>query len=165
VIARALCLACALAGCAASADLGALHEPIAQPKGASLTAHLGFGGGGLRHGRTVVAFGPDTRVDVASGGSRWTIGASVMGGIRTGPVYLDARVGVWHAITSTADEATAVPSFELGTYVPLHEKFDPTHPQYGSASAGLVAGVRADLDDTRYLTVFVGYAAFLMPGY
>ncbi|HTL36084.1 MAG TPA: hypothetical protein VL326_23295, partial [Kofleriaceae bacterium] len=108
----------------------------------------------------------DTRVDVASGGSRWTAGASVLGGLKIVPkFFLDARVGIWRAIVSGASEETIVPSFELGGYVPLEERYDPKYPMHGASSTGVVFGVREDLDVVRYFSVFVGYAIFILPGY
>lgn len=163
-----LCVAAvALSGCAASVDGGVLTHPTAMPKGAALGAHLGMGGGGMSTSPYLLGFDLDTRVDIASGGSRWSGGASVLGGIKVVPkFFLDARIGVWKAIVSSApSEASVVPTFELGGYVPLDEKYDPKHPQFGSSDSGVVFGVREDLDDASYFTVFVGYAIFLSPGY
>jgi hypothetical protein len=79
--------------------------------------------------------------------------------------FLNARVGIWRAIVSSSAEASIVPSFELGAYVPLRERFDAAKPQHGASSDGLVFGIREDLDEVSYFTVFVGYALFLLPGY
>lgn len=156
----------ALGGCIASVDGGLLTHPTAMPKGTALGAHLGMGGGGTSTSQYIVGFDLDTRVDIASGGSRWSGGASAIGGIKVVPkFFLDARVGIWKAIVSSSSEATVVPTFELGGYIPLDEKTDPKHPQYGSSNRGVVFGVREDLDDAHYFTVFVGYALFILPGY
>jgi hypothetical protein len=162
---RALVLV-ALSGCAASIDGGVIQEPALSPKGGSITAHLGMGGGGMSTSPYMLSVGIDTRVDVASGGSRWTAGGSALGGLKLHPkFFLDARVGVWTAIVSGTQEATVVPSFELGGFVPLNERYDPKHPMHGSGVTGIVFGIREDLDEVNYTTVFVGYAIFLMPGY
>ena len=156
----------ALTGCIASVDGGVLTHPTAMPKGAALGAHLGMGGGGMSTSKYLLGFDLDTRVDIASGGSRWSAGASALGGIKIVPkFFLDARIGIWKAIVSSSSEATVVPTFELGGYIPLHEMYDPKHPQYGASSTGVVVGVREDLDEANYFTVFVGYALFLIPGY
>ena len=154
-----------LAGCAVGIDGGVLTHPELRPKGASGNLHLGIGGGGTPNADRLLAFSLDTRVDVASGGSRWAGGASVLGGVRIpGGVFLDGRFGVWRAIVSSADEAAAVPSAELGAYIPLNDRYDPKHPEHGESSTGIAFGVREDFDDDRYFTVFVGYSGFLMPG-
>jgi hypothetical protein len=162
---RALIGLTALAGCALGVDAGVLQQPTLDPKGASLNAHIGAGGGGGSRSRYVVALNLDTRIDIASGGSRWAAGTSLLGGVRLPGFFVDARVGIWRAIVSSADEAAVVPSFELGAFVPLHERFDPKHPQHGESADGLVVGIREDLDEASYFTVFVGYALFLVPGY
>jgi hypothetical protein len=162
-----LALALLLASsCAASIDGGVITQPTLSPKGGSVTGHLAMGGGGMSTSPYMLSVGIDTRVDVASGGSRWTAGGSVLGGLKLHPkFFLDGRIGIWRAIVSGTSEATVVPSFELGGFVPLRERFDPKHPQYGSDSTGIVFGLREDLDEVNYFTVFVGYAVFLMPGY
>jgi hypothetical protein len=148
-----------------SVDGGVLTHPEGRPKGASANAHIGFGGGGTPNATKLLALSIDTRVDVASGGSRWAAGGSVLGGIRVPGAFLEARVGVWRAIVSGADEAKAVPSFELGAYIPLNDRFDPKQPMHGESSTGINFGLREDIDDARYLTVFVGYSLFIIPGY
>jgi hypothetical protein len=157
----------ALSGCIASADIGPIQQPTLTPRVASGTAHLAIGGGGTRQSEVIVGLGLDTRVDVAGGSnSRWAAGASAIGGVKIVPqFFLTGRIGIWKAIVSAAPEATVVPSFELGGYIPLDEKYDPKHPQFGASSTGIIAGVREDLDDRRYFTVFVGYALFILPGY
>jgi hypothetical protein len=154
-----------LAGCALGIDTGVLQRQPADLKGASAGLHMGFGGGGMTTNRYALGVQIDTRVDVASDGSRWTGGSSVLGGVNLGGVYLDGRAGVWRAIVSGASEASIVPTLELGVFVPLTEHYDPKHPQYGENAAGFVAGVREDFDRSSYFTVFVGYAIFLIPGY
>jgi hypothetical protein len=161
---RRLPLLCALAGCALDADLGAIQRPTLQDVGASANAHAGFGGIGPK---LALALTLDTRVDVAGDGSRWAGGASFLGGLPIGPATVFARAGVWRAIVSSAPEAAAVPTFALGAYVPLHE-VRPKRPEdakYGSSSQGLIVGVRDDIDTNNYLTVFVGLALFVSPGY
>ena len=153
-------------GCAASIDGGLLQQPALSPKGGSVTGHIGMGGGGMSTSPYMLAIDLDTRVDVASGGSRWTAGASALGGLKIVPkFFLDARVGIWRAIVSGASESSVVPSFELGGYVPLEERYDKKYPEHGTSSTGVVFGVREDLDQVNYFTVFVGYAIFIIPGY
>ena len=161
----AISSAALFAGCALGVDGGVLQRPPLSPRGASLTGHIGLGGGGMSTSRYLLAFDLDTRVDIASDASRWAAGASALGGIKLPGFFLDARVGIWRAIVSGGPEASAVPSFELGAYVPLRERFDPARPEHGASSDGLVLGIREDLDEERYFTVFVGYALFLLPGY
>jgi hypothetical protein len=126
---------------------------------------MGFGGGGTKESPLLLGLGLDSRVDVASGGSRWNAGLSALGGVRLGPAYLTGRIGFWRAILSGADEAAAVPTFELGGYVPLAERYDKQHPQFGSSATGVTFGIRDDIDTLNYVTLFVGYAAFISPGY
>jgi hypothetical protein len=154
-----------LSGCALGADVGVLQQPALHPTGGSLKGRIGIGGGGSRDGTYLLAFDLDTRIDIASGGSRWAAGTSVLGGVNIAGVYGLGRIGVWRAIVSGADEASAVPTFELGAFVPLREQFDPKHPQHGQSSAGVMFGIREDIDEENYFTVFVGYALFVMPGY
>ena len=156
-------LGCA-SGCALGADAGLLTQPTAQPKGGSLNMHAAIGGGGMTTSDYLFSAGLDTRVDVASGGSRWTAGGSVLGGMKFLTTFLTARAGVWRAITSSTTERAAVPSFELGAYVPLNEHYDAKHPEHGSSDDGIVLGVREDLDHDSYFTVFVGYSLFIAPG-
>ena len=162
-----LALVCSLGACVASADLAAIQQPTLAPRGASGTAHLAIGGGGMSTSDWLLGLGLDTRIDAASGNnSRWAAGASALGGVKIVPkFFLTGRIGVWRAIVSSAQEAAAVPSFELGGYIPLDEKYDAKHPQFGASSSGIVLGVREDLDDRRYFSVFVGYALFILPGY
>ena len=54
---------------------------------------------------------------------------------------------------------------KLGGYVPLNERYDKKYPEHGMSSTGVVFGVREDLDEVNYFTVFVGYAIFILPGY
>jgi len=159
---RSLLVLCALAGCALDADLGAIQRPTLKDVGASANAHAGLGGIGPKF---ALALTLDTRVDVAGDGSRWAGGASFFGGLPVGPAMVFARAGVWRAIVSSAPEAAAVPSFALGAYVQLHEvRPEPGRPT-GSSSQGLIVGVRDDIDTNNYLTVFVGLALFVSPGY
>jgi hypothetical protein len=160
----AMLLGCT-SGCVLAGDAGVLSQPALEPKGGSLNGHMAIGGGGMTTNDFLLALGIDTRVDVARGGSRWAAGASALGGVRISKLYLTGRVGVWRAIVSGADEASAVPTFELGGYVPLDERFDPKYPEHGASSAGVVFGVREDLDHANYFTAFVGYALFIAPGY
>lgn len=153
-----------LAGCALDADLGVIQRAPLHDVGGSANAHAGFGGLGPKF---ALALGVDTRVDVAGDGSRWAGGASFLGGLPVGPATILARVGVWRAIVSSAPEAAAVPSFSLAAYVPMHE-VRPKRPEdakYGSSSQGLIVGVRDDIDTNNYLTVFIGMALFVSPGY
>lgn len=161
----AICAAALLAGCALGVDGGVLQHPPLSPRGASLTGHIGLGGGGMSTSRYLLAFDLDTRIDIASDASRWAAGTSALGGIKLPGFFLDARVGIWRAIVSGGAEASVVPSFELGAYVPLRERFDAARPEHGANSDGLVLGIREDLDEESYFTVFVGYALFLLPGY
>jgi len=157
---------CALAGCALDADLGVIQRPTLNDVGASANAHVGLGGIGPKF---ALALTVDTRVDVAGDGSRWAGGASFLGGLPLpfGGATVFARAGVWRAIVSSAPEGAVVPTFALGTYVPLHE-VRPKRPEdakYGSSSQGVIVGVRDDIDTNNYLTVFVGLALFISPGY
>jgi hypothetical protein len=165
--AASLLLLSLLGGCALGADAGLLQQPVFSPKGASMTGRLGVGGGGMRDGNYLLGIDLDTRVDIASDGSRWAAGASVLGGVNVGGigVYEFGRVGVWRAIVSGAPEASAVPTLELGAFVPVRERFDPKRPEHGASADGVIFGVREDIDEVSYTTVFVGYALFLSPGY
>jgi hypothetical protein len=154
-----------LTGCVLGGDAGLLTRDPSDPRGASGTVHMALGGGGMEASRYILSLGFDSRIDLASGGSRWTGGGSVLGGIRTGPLYIDARAGVWRAIVSSVPEGSIAPTLELGGYVPTGEKFDPKHPQFGSSDEGVVFGIREDFDLVNYFTVFVGYALFISPGY
>ena len=162
-----LALLGALGGCVASADLGAIQQPTLTPRGASGSGHLAIGGGGMTTSDWILGLGIDTRIDAASGGnSRWAAGASALGGVKiVSTFFLTGRIGIWKAIVSSAPEATVVPSFELGGYIPLAEKYDPKHPQFGASSTGIMVGVREDLDERKYFSIFVGYALFILPGY
>jgi hypothetical protein len=162
-----LALVGALGGCVASADLAAIQQPTLTPRGVSGTGHLAIGGGGMSTSDWLLGIGMDTRIDAASGdNARWAAGASALGGVKIVPkFFLTGRIGIWKAIVSRAPEATAVPSFELGGYIPLAEKYDPKQPKFGASSTGIVFGVREDVDDRNYFSVFVGYALFILPGY
>jgi hypothetical protein len=140
-----------------------LQRDPADPRGVSATGHMAMGGGGMDYNNFLLALGLDTRVDVASGGSRWAAGASGLGGVRLGPVFVDGRLGIWRAITSSTSEGWA-PSFELGGYIPTSERFDDKHPEHGEDNRGIVFGIREDLDVVNYFTIFVGYAVFIAPG-
>jgi hypothetical protein len=152
----------AAAGCALTSDLGVLQRAPAEGMGGSLVGHWGIGA----VDRNVVAGGVDVRGDVAAGGSRFAVGASMLGGLAIGSEKVLARAGVWHAPVSTTSERTLVPTFELAGYVPIHDHpTDPKHPEWGTSSAGVVFGVREDLDSVAYTTIFVGLALFILPGY
>lgn len=153
------------AGCALGADAGVLTQPTLHPKGGSGTVHLGFGDGGMSTSDAVLAVSLDSRVDIASGGSRWNVGASALGGVHLPGFFPFGRVGVWRAIVSGATENAAVPSFELGAFIPTSERYDAKHPQYGASVKGFVVGIREDIDDVNYFTVFVGGTLFVVPGY
>jgi hypothetical protein len=159
-----LLLVTGFAGCVFSGDGGILGRDPTDPRGVSATMHWHAGGGGGRSGRFLASAGVDTHIDVASGGSRWSGGGSVLGGVRTGPLYFDARAGVWRAIVSSTSEGLA-PTFEVGGYVPLDEHDDPKHPEHGYNNSGVVFGIRQDFDVVNYFTVFIGYALFIIPGY
>lgn len=152
-------------GCVFSGDGGILQRNPGDPRGVAATGHWHMGGGGMPEAKLIASMGIDTRIDVASGGSRWSGGASALGGVRTGPLYLDARAGVWRAIVSSTSEEGLAPSFELGGYVPLEGHIDPKHPERGENNSGVVFGIREDFDVVNYFTVFVGYALFIVPGY
>lgn len=153
-----------LTGCAFAADLGALQRDPGDLKGASATGHIAMGGAGPGK---LLTLGVDTRVDLASGGSRWTAGGSLLGGIQLGslPAYLDARAGIWRAIVSSTSEGSIAPSLELGAFIPLDSYSDPKYPEHGSGTSGVTFGVREDFDNVNYFTVFIGYALFIAPGY
>jgi hypothetical protein len=150
----------AATGCAMSADLGVIQHAPGDRTGGSGTAHLGMGGAG----KYVAALSLDTRVDVAEGGSRWAAGATLLGGVPIGRANLLARAGVWRAIVSGTPERAAVPTFELGAYIPLREVI-PDKPEHGTSTQGVIFGVRDDVDTLNYVTVFVGVAMFIIPGY
>ena len=148
------------AGCALNADLGMIQHAPLDHAGGSLTGHMGIGGVGDR----LFAVQLDGRVDVADHASRFIGGASVAAGASLGPAVVYGRAGIWHAIVSSAPEDSVVPSFELGGYVPTGEQHD-SDPRHGSSSQGVTFGVRDDLDTLNAVTVFVGVALFMMPGY
>ena len=159
--APSLTLSCLLiTGCAAGADLGVLQQGLGQGGGGSLTAHLGMGVVPER----ILVVELDARADVAASGDRIAVGASVLGGLPLGPVTALARAGVWHAVASNTDERGAVPTFELAGFVPLR-KHGTRGDMRGQGAAGIVFGVREDLDAVAYTTVFVGVRMFLVPGY
>jgi hypothetical protein len=149
-----------LTGCALNAELGAVQHAPLDHAGGSLAGHLGIGGAGDR----LFAVQLDARVDVAEHASRFIGGGSVAGGVSLGPAILYGRAGIWHAVVSSAPEDSAVPSFELAGYVPLETHRDD-NPQHGSFAQGVTFGVRDDLDTLNAVTVFVGVALFMMPGY
>ena len=149
-----------LTGCAAGADLGVLQQGLGQGGGASVTSHLGFGAVPDR----IVVVELDARADVATSGNRVALGASVLGGLPLGPLHVLARAGVWRAVTSNTEERGAVPTFELMGFVPLRKHGAPGDLR-GQSAAGIVFGVREDLDVDAYTTVFVGVRMFMVPGY
>jgi hypothetical protein len=155
---RTLALA-ALAGCSWSTDLGVLHGNGGT--GGSLDGHVGAGA----VQREILVVDVSMRGDVATGGSRFAYGASVLGGLPIGQYHVLARAGVWNAPASTRAENTVVPTFELGGFIPL--RADPLEPpsKYGWGASGIIFGVREDLDVSAYTTVFVGLQLFLIPGY
>lgn len=157
----ALVIACGACACATSTELGLLQHAPGDGTGGSLTGHFGLGA----VQREVLAVSLDLRGDVATSGNRFAAGASVLGGVPIGPGELLARVGIWRAVTSSVVERAAVPTFELAGFVPLVHRDEPKHSMYGYSSAGLVFGVREDLDEVAYTTLFVGLALFFMPGY
>lgn len=149
-------------GCASSIDLGLLQKAPADGTGGSMTGHMGIGAVEDK----VVVVQADMRGDVAASGHRFALGGSVLGGLPIGRLKLLGRVGLWHAIASTADENTIVPTFEIAGYAPLNDHpRDAKQPQFGASSAGVMFGVREDLDDSAYTTVFIGLALFFVPGY
>jgi hypothetical protein len=88
----------------------------------------------------------------------------VLGGFRVaGNARVLARAELWHAVLSSTSERTFVPSFELAGYVPTREDERPGG-QSGWGSTGIVFGVREDLDDIAYTTLFIGVGAMLVPG-
>ncbi len=154
--------AVALTACATSTDLGLLQRGIGDGTGGSLAGHFGIGAVPDK----ILAASFDVRGDLATSGDRFAIGGSVLGGLPVHAFKLLARAGVWHAVASTSVERSIVPTFELAGYVPLNDHpTDPKHPEWGTSTAGVVIGVREDLDLTAYTTVFVGLALFLVPGY
>lgn len=157
----AIAVAIGATGCAMNADLGVLQRRVADGTGGSLTGHLGVG----MVPRNIVAVQIDSRLDVAASGSRFGVGASVLGGLPIGPVRALGRAGLWAAAVSSSPERTAVPTFELAVFVPLYEEpEDPKH-RFGPLARGVVVGVREDLDVAAYTTIFVGVALFIVPGY
>ena len=148
------------AGCALNAELGAVQHAPLDHAGGSLAGHMGIGGAATR----MLAIQVDARVDVAEHASRFIGGASAAGGVSLGPAMVYGRAGIWHAIVSSAPEDSVVPSFELGGYVPLESHADGD-PRHGSFTEGMTFGVRDDLDTLNAVTVFVGVALFMEPGY
>jgi hypothetical protein len=148
--------------CAASANVGVVQHDTLAGVGGTGEAHLGLGG--VMKPIAVVDVG--TRVDVAPGGSRWTIGTSVLGGLPIAHGFRAlARAGVWRAIVSSADERIVVPSFELAVSIPVRELPMEPPSKYGWNASGIVVGVREDLDVIAYTTLFVGYQLLFVPGY
>ncbi len=158
-----LALGVLFAGCATSMDLGLLQHAPGDGTGGSLTGHMGFGGGVDK----LVAVQLDLRGDVAESGSRFAVGGSVLGGLPIVDRYrVLARAGVWHSAYTSTTDRSLVPTFEVAGFIPLNDHpTTPKHPEYGRSEAGLVIGVREDLDTAAYTTVFVGLAVFLLPGY
>lgn len=155
-------IAFALVGCATSADLGLLQHAPGSGTGGSLTGHWDTG----LVGDDVVAVGVDVRGDIAASGDRFAVGANVLGGLPIGRYKVLARAGLWRAAFSNTAERAVVPTFELAGYVPWSgPPTDPKHPERGWSSAGVVFGVREDLDAAAYTTIFVGVALFTFPGY
>lgn len=154
-----LALLAALSGCAMGADAGLLQRGVAEGPGGSFVAHLGVGAVPDK----ILALQLDTRVDLATSGSRLAPGASLLGGLPVLGGRVLARAGFWSGVISSRDERSLTPSFELAGYVPLRE--DPGSPRFtGPTSQGIVFGVREDLDYAAYTTVFVGIALFMIPG-
>lgn len=159
---RAAWLAAALTGCVTSADLGLLQHAPGEGTGGSLTGHWGMGA--VEH--RVIAAEVGVRGDMATSGDRFAVGANVLGGLPIGAGKVLARAGIWHAVASNTAEHGVVATFELEGFVPLNDHpTDPKHPEYGSSSAGVVFGVREDLDAVTYTTAFVGLALLFSPGY
>jgi hypothetical protein len=157
---RALLLV-AIAGCATSADLGVIQSGIGDGMGGSLSGHAGFGG----MNRKALAVDISARADIAENNSRLAFGGSVLGGLPIGSFRVLGRIGLWRAATSSTSERAVVPTFELAGYIPLRE--DPIVPgdKHGWFANGVIIGVREDLDVAAYTTIFVGFQAFLIPGY
>jgi hypothetical protein len=155
-------LAIALVGCATSAELGLLQHAPGDGTGGSLTGHWGTG----LVGDHIVAVAVDVRGDIAASGDRFAVGASVLGGLPIGRYQVLARGGLWRAAFSNTAERAVVPTLELAGYVPWNDSPTvPKHPEFGWSSAGVVFGVREDLDAAAYTTIFVGIALFTFPGY
>jgi hypothetical protein len=150
-----------LSGCAASANIGAIQHPLAHDLGGAVDTHLGLG-------RVIdpnIDLDVNLRGDVGDRNSRLAIGGSVFAGkvIANGYRVL-ARAGIWRAVVSSVGERAVVPTFELAAYIPLRETPDPGS-KYGWNAAGVVVGVREDLDLVAYTTLFVGYQLMFVPGY
>jgi hypothetical protein len=157
-------LAAGLVGCATSTDLGLLQRSSGGGMGGSLTGHWGFGA----VEREVLTVGVDVRGDLADSGNRIAVGGSVLGGLPVGPIRALARAGIWRAATSNTSERGVVPTFEVAGFIPLradHPTAERRKVGTGSASSGLIVGVREDLDTAAYTTIFVGVALFMVPGY
>ena len=151
------------ASCATSTEIGLLQHSPGDGTGASMTGHMGFGGGSDK----LLAVQLDLRGDVAESGNRFAYGASVLGGLPIIDRYrVLARAGIWHAAFTSTTDRSVVPSFELAGFLPTNEHpIDPKHPERGSSEAGVVVGIREDLDNVAYTTLFVGVALFFLPGY
>ena len=155
-------LACfAVAGCIASTDVGAIQRNAGNGLGGSINAHAGIG----EIIPNTLALDLGLRGDIAEHNSRFAIGGSALFGTTVGPVDLLGRVGVWTAAASSAPENTVTPTFEAAVFFPLHQTPAGSPPKYGWHKDGVVAGVREDLDNSAYTTVFVGLEVFLAPGY
>ncbi len=150
----------AMSGCAMSATAGAISHDFTDHGGASIDAHAGLG----LVGDQILAADVDLRGDIASDNSRFAVGGSVLGGLSIGGGRLLGRVGLWRAIGSSTSERAVVPTFELAGYVPFHQTED-TQSKYGWSSIGMVFGIREDLDELAYTTLFVGMQLFVLPGY
>ncbi|MFT3696402.1 MAG: hypothetical protein QM831_24895 [Kofleriaceae bacterium] len=158
-----------MAGCAYTADLGVLQRNPGDVTGGTIKMSTGVG----LVPRDIVALNVDFRGDISSSehasgqeaGSRFAVGMSALGGVPVGPGKILGRVGFWHSGFSQIDDRTIVPTFELMGYAPLADNYSQKHPEYGASSAGVIFGVREDLDHTAYTTFFVGLAMFLLPGY
>ncbi|MEO6777065.1 MAG: hypothetical protein ABI467_29305 [Kofleriaceae bacterium] len=151
-----------IAGCATSIDAGLMQHAPGDGTAASINGHMAIG----PVPDHILVAGFDLRGDLGASGDRFALGASVLGGVPIGRYKALARAGVWHSAFTTTDDRSIVPSFELAGYVPLDDHpTDPEHPEYGTSSDGIVIGVREDLDQRAFTTIFVGLALFFVPGY
>ena len=151
-----------IAGCATTTDIGLLQHAPADGTGVSINGHMDVG---LVPDRILVA-GFDLRGDLAASGDRFAIGTSLLGGVPIGRYKALARVGFWHSAFTSTEDLSIVPSFELAAFIPTNDHpTDPKHPEFGTSSAGVVIGVREDLDNRAFTTIFVGLALFFIPGY
>lgn len=156
---------------AALATLGACHLGVdggiiqrkADRFGGSAGGHLGLGGAGDNR---MLALDLDTRVDVGDQNSRLAFGTSLHGGLGVLGGYVVGGAGIWKAAVSSTHEATVVPTFELGVYIPLRQEpgAPPGKIGPGPISTHVYVGVRDDIDTDNYVTVFVGWSGFIVPG-